>query len=1042
MIPKEKKKVLRSLARTVGKLSNFFDEHQIWKCFISNIYRYENEKSEKYNDFLTTFLNSNVHYCPLKANKKKLRSELIRYMRRNLNEDDVFNVGFTAVRHLGRIKNAVLTAVPGEGSKSDILSDNKKTVRGTPANGPGSIRSVWCSEEERLLFRNNLRILNLGLWNDREEGVNEEEGEKKKKRPSALKKNINRRCGKMDMVDAVEGGCAKEEVITETSAPLNCNVGKEVEARVEVEADAEEVETTGGTAHGISLGTTPPSCGNEPIYEHNNQTKKNKKNFILKKGNYKNEIKKGVILIAHPLTSSPLWNKSVILITQKDKNNLVCGLILNKHPLYNNTMGLPNDKEIAKILNKLYLKKKRFLNDVADGIITDQRKCIHTKGEKTIQTETGIPDIKMIGTREEEYDKMITKGGEESVNMTNDKGENRETALEKKHEMDIRRESNCVKNRSSNSDNSTTTQGESNEDFPTLKDLQEMFLRIQFRSSSKHYMNKRIKRKNNLFIMMDEHLLDIITHYIIKLNKVPLYLRFLPSYNIGSMTDIKNEMKKLQFLNEFYKIYFEKYNKWKVVIINNRIHIFDKNKSKKKVEKITTKVVVKNEEGIEKKELSEEEIARIHRKIQNFKETNRLIEDDEEGEEGHYDQENGETCQRHRRRGKSGAALRGTVRQQGYNDGQEQSHEEDENNTDAEEEEDENNNDDEEEEDENNDDDEEEEEEEEEEGLDEEEEGLDEEEEGLDEEEEDLDNAGVENAEGNLDKMTSERATVALPSGRKDAMIGIRSDVVVKEKLVRRRKRGKSVKGDPSTKAVTSAKKVGINTVHKNYFVGNPVHLFWLGGPLPGLTILHNIRRISKNIVINDFIYEGYNENVDTTSSCNQDVKDSMGYMVEEGTLTCADIGKVLVGSSENTNPSKNELMCQSSNIVEVGGSTCGNVDSEGCINRMEGKKLIKRFIGKTTWDMNQLMDELKNDYWIAINCENRDLLSNIIFNSGNDFLNDTHGECTTGVSAYKGEHLWEKILSSLSTDYEAISKIPQHVIDTVLKDFRGTDGE
>lgn len=119
------------------------------------------------------------------------------------------------------------------------------------------------------------------------------------------------------------------------------------------------------------------------------------------------------------------------------------------------------------------------------------------------------------------------------------------------------------------------------DDFPTLKDLQEMFLRIQFRTTSKQFMNKKNIQNNNLFTIMDEHLLDIITHYIIKLNKVPLYLRFLPSYNIGSMTDIKCEIKKLEFLNEFYKVYFEKYNKWKVVIINNRIHIFDKEKKTK-----------------------------------------------------------------------------------------------------------------------------------------------------------------------------------------------------------------------------------------------------------------------------------------------------------------------------------------------------------------------------------------------------------------------------------------------------------------------------
>lgn len=80
---------------------------------------------------------------------------------------------------------------------------------------------------------------------------------------------------------------------------------------------------------------------------------------IFKNENEKNEIKKGTILISHPLTSNTLWNKSVIIITHKDKNNIVYGLILNKHPLYNNYMCLSKEKEVNKILNNLYSKKKK-----------------------------------------------------------------------------------------------------------------------------------------------------------------------------------------------------------------------------------------------------------------------------------------------------------------------------------------------------------------------------------------------------------------------------------------------------------------------------------------------------------------------------------------------------------------------------------------------------------------------------------------------------------------------------------------------------------
>ncbi|KMZ78194.1 hypothetical protein PVIIG_02193 [Plasmodium vivax India VII] len=573
-LPKRNDKVLRSLARSVGRLSQFFDDNQVWKSLLSNVYRYENERCSKYNEFLKAFLNNSVHYCPTKSSKKKLRGELIKYLRENLKSggkestEDVFLVGFTAIRHLGRVKNSLLLALSSTGNLPATQRYNSRV-------GVPNRKSIWHCDEERDLFKRNFRVVNFGAA---EQGdlPGEGPGGKGKRRAGG---------GAIGQVTEVSGVCGVGEV-----------------SGVSHVSDACEAELAGVPA------------------------KRTKGSIVLKKPNHKQEIKKGMILVAHPLTSSTLWNRSIILITHRDKSNLVCGIILNKHPLYSSYMGMANDRDVVNILNRLYLKRRKFLSEFAEGVkpggaarggggvdggvsssvdggggvggsssggVSSSVAEVAKATGETLPVE-GTPqggsppsDANLVQTEKE---KQPRKEGEEEglVLLQNEciSKEEEKNAIEKKYQVETRRESQCEHQ-------------SSGDEFPTLKDLQEMFLRIQFRSSSKHYASRQRRqrsvpageasalgthgsRKNSLFVMMDEHLLDIITHYIIKLNKVPIYLRFLPSYNIGSLIDIKKEIKKLQFLNEFYKIYFEKYNKWKVVVVNNRIHIFDKEKKKKK----------------------------------------------------------------------------------------------------------------------------------------------------------------------------------------------------------------------------------------------------------------------------------------------------------------------------------------------------------------------------------------------------------------------------------------------------------------------------
>ncbi|CAD2106887.1 conserved Plasmodium protein, unknown function [Plasmodium vinckei petteri] len=929
------KQVIRSLARSVGKVSNFFDEHSVWKCFISNAYRYENEKCDIYNNFLKEFINMNAHFCPIKSKKKNLRNELIKYMRKNLkNDEDFYNIGFTAMRHLGRIKNSILQSnyqtkncinkidinTTKKNSNSEELGENNN-VRYTiysdsklennysdNINSLMSRKKIWSCEEEKNMFKNNIHIIDI----------------KNKRLTQVLKNSLNK-----------------------TSTATNPDGEVEKNSQPDEKLDTESSQ--------VKMDDQPESMSDSPI---------------LKSENGQHEIKKGTILISHPLTSNTLWNKSVIIITHKDKNNIVYGLILNKHPLYNNYMCLSKEKEVKKILNNLYSKKKKKKNELH---LQDDQKGISTSDNK-ISENTQENAQPCIEKGQASLDEVVNSNKEENKIETNEmhndvSKQSENTTLADKPNLS---ESNELvsTNKTSNdaivpnfNENKENSNNGKYDDFPTLKDLQEMFLRIQFRSTSKQFMNKKNIKNNNFFTMMDEHLLDIITHYIIKLNKVPLYLRFLPSYNIGSMTDIKCEIKKLEFLNEFYKIYFEKYNKWKVVIINNRIHIFDKEKkNKNKFKNTQNKLSLRSSNTIRAKateetddtKLTEEEKEKIHKKILKFKETNELINDDDQLEEDKlYDAEKKNKKQLLRTRAKQ---------QMCEEEEEEEDEEEDEEDEDEEDEED------------------------------------DEEEEDDDEEDEDEEELPTEqnyydnDSTIDIDKQTFEKLKNEMNTKRKE-----------------------------KNKVSSSIERIKSKSVSKNYYAGNPVNLFWLGGPLPGLTILHNIKKFSKNIIVNDVLYEGYNDNVNFSSLHGHNIIGKTDYELSADKIQA------------DTNDTKLNEQFKTDNEENVN-TDCGT-----------NKKLIKRFIGKATWDLNQLIEELNNDYWIPINCDNKELLSKIIFNTTSEGTNNNEHEQMASsdmLNTYQGENLWEKILSSLNSDYENISKIPQYVIDNVLKDFSHAENE
>ncbi|ANQ10477.1 Uncharacterized protein PCOAH_00049130 [Plasmodium coatneyi] len=1000
-LSKRNDKVLRSLARTVGKLCQFFDDNQVWKSLLSNVYRYENEKCSKYNDFLKSYLSSSVHYCPTKSSKKKLRGELFKYLRDNLKKggkeptEDVFLVGFTAIRHLGRVKNSLLLALSSTGNLPITHRYNSRVCVPNRKN-------IWHCDEEKDLFKRNFHVVNFGAV-EQDDLVGEGSSGKGKKRGGAYRKG-------------------------------------------------EQGQSDGGNK-------TPDVSAFGEADKPSIPAKRTKSSIVLKKPNHKQEIKKGMILVAHPLTSSTLWNRSIILITHRDKSNLVCGIILNKHPLYNSYMGMSNDKEIINILNKLYLKKRNFLGEFAEGVTNHHGSDrIRGKGESQAVVESSdqvdkaarmtcpVEEEPQIENVPSDASQMQVEGSAEKDNQPKreEEGlvllqnqciakEEEKNVIEKKYQIQTRRESRCEHQ-------------SSGDEFPTLKDLQEMFLRIQFRSSSKHYANRQRKqknvipadgnsvgiqpnRKNSLFVMMDEHLLDIITHYIIKLNKVPIYLRFLPSYNIGSIIDIKKEIKKLQFLNEFYKIYFEKYNKWKVVVINNRIHIFDKEKKKKKKKfphmSVHTELggtarvdLADGEASLEKtqktQKLTEEEIQQIHKKIRKFQETNQLCDDEVEGDKEHSDEKDGRDKRKERQKGqRKKSDGRKSVRKSGADvqandencvaadDQAESEYDEGDDNEDYDEE------------DEDDDDEEDDMEEDDEEDDEEEEEDLVEEEEELEEE-----------AYQNEDSSGGERLT----------------QVHTAQEQVDSSTPGEGTKVEATVNGRESDKK---NHLERNPMERNPLNFFWLGGPLPGLTILHNIKKFSKNTVVNDFIYEGYNENVNLANSSDvHEVDGRPDYLVAEGVP--------LDGAKKESAPTEvhhhneaNQSEQATTHHADPTQVEITNSDKRMEQTSEEENKLVKRFIGKATWDINQLLDELNNDYWIALNCDSKELLSSIIFNTagGGNAGSATNGSAYKG-SPYKGEFLWEKIVASINSDYESISNIPQSVIDSVLRDFRGVESD
>ncbi|VTZ78956.1 uncharacterized protein PY17X_1022600 [Plasmodium yoelii] len=921
-----KKQVIRLLARNVGKISNFFDEHSVWKCFISNAYRYENEKCDIYNKFLKDFIKINTHFCPIKSKKKNLRNELIKYLRKHLkNDEDFYNLGFTAMRHLGRIKNSILQLDSQANIGSDNIwsdktgadkigadnNDNRYTFYSNLKNINYLMnkKQIWACEDEKNMFKNNIHIIDIKKLNENYDNNNIKiYGKTKKKKKKKHIKNDDMFLQKSKRLTQVLKNCInKNNTITNN----------------------EHIQSDDKTQNISNLS-------------------------IFKSGNGQNEIKKGTILISHPLTSNTLWNKSVIIITHKDKNNIVYGLILNKHPLYNNNMCLSKEKQINKILNNLYSKKKK-----------------KKKNQELQDNQNDISDHNSNNKNSKQIQKNIQPSIEKdqkSIAECSNVIETDKTKVSDNTELVATNQNlNNAIVPNLNETNENTNDGKY-DDFPTLKDLQEMFLRIQFRTTSKQFVNKKNIKNNNLFILMDEHLLDIITHYIIKLNKVPLYLRFLPSYNIGSMTDIKCEIKKLEFLNEFYKIYFEKYNKWKVVIINNRIHIFDKEKEKEKKNKnqFQNKLSLKNSNTIRQKDntektdkhkLTEKEKEKIHRKIQKFRETNQLTNDDDQLEKDKpYPTEKKNKKQ----------LLRTRAKQQMCEDEEEDDEEEDD-----------------------------------EDDEDEEYEEDDEEDEEDDEEDEEDDDDDENDSVVDIDKQTFEKLKNEINTKRKE-----------------------------QNKISSSIEKIKSKSVNKNYYPGNPVNLFWLGGPLPGLTILHNIKKLSKNIIINDVLYEGYNDDVNSSSLNEHNIFGKTNYELNDDNI------QTDTNNDKLTNPVKTD---KEEKDIEIKNEENENTDCE------KKTKLIKRFIGKATWDLNQLIEELNNDYWIPINCDNKELLSKIIFNTTSEGNNNNENEQMASsdmFNTYQGENLWEKILSSLNSDYENISKIPQYVIDNILKDFKHAENE
>lgn len=975
---KENQKVLNSLVRTVGKLSHFFDENKTYKCFLSDVYRYENEKCEGYDEFLNHYLNYSIHYCPIRSSPKKLRSELINYLRNCLHQD-VFTTGFTAIRHLGRIKNSIIDF------QTEQLKYQKMKKRNPVFFEKDEHNNIWTSEEEKNEFVKNLQMVETNELNDMKEENNEEEQESNGKKSCVFKKRK----------------------------------GKEKEKEI---GEEKKVEKSSNMSNSKQIS--------------------NNKGSVLKKINtFKNEIKKGTLLIAHPLTCSNLWNRSVILITQREKNNIVCGLILNKHPLFNNYMELSNDKDVIRILNKLYFKNRKILKELAESFI-EQGKQENTVSkvkwnELKKENEKFLED-KRDGKKEILYDPLKgnsekkKEGNEEQLFkenkeiiqcITNNIKEQKKGGRKRKEKEKFTEEEEEEKKTKKNEENGNNT---AEEDFPTIKDLQEMFLRIQFRTSSKHYINKKIKKKNNFFVMMDEHLLDIITHYIIKLNKVPLYLRFLPSYNIGSIIDIRTEIKKLQFLNEFYKNYFEKYNKWKLVLVNNRVHIFDKEKNSRNWGKATNFTGTdKTSPNVEEPKLTKEEKERIHRKIQKFKETNKIYDDDEELDEELEDDDTTTEDKtnfyekEHGRKSTTGVEPLVKNKPQVITVDKENDNESDQ-----------------------------EEDEEEEDMMEDKSEEDDEDDVNNTDKENDNDNDNMYDDEGEEEEEEDED----IEDDDED------EEVYENYKCNAENSNYTNENKKQTTTNTNTLDKIKIHSINRNYFIKNPVSLFWLGGPLPALTILHNNKAFSKNTIINDLIFEGYceenNMNYIESGEKTQQEEISEKTLLQNANQNLEKVEKEEDKKKPMESTIKNEVRQENKTNEEYEKEEIRNQTSltfhTNTNTNEQGKKKckVKRFIGKATWDLHQLIDELNNGFWIAMNCNNNELLSKIIFNSNVDYEKENESlsfdisEKNPLPNFYKGEFLWQKIIGSLGKEYENISKISQNMVDTVLKDFKSVESE
>ena len=91
----------------------------------------------------------------------------------------------------------------------------------------------------------------------------------------------------------------------------------------------------------------------------------------------------------------------------------------------------------------------------------------------------------------------------------------------------------------------------------------------------------------------------------------------------------------------------------------------------------------------------------------------------------------------------------------------------------------------------------------------------------------------------------------------------------------------------------------------------------------------------------------------------------------------------------------------------EKGGTRISENLYAGCKDQIDGKHL--KFLGCSAWAPGQLAAEINEGAWIPINFENENELEDIVFNE-----------------KVTGDDLWKKLLSSLSTDFAELSRIPK----------------